>query len=141
MTSYAKIEDGAELITVGQQLMEFYVRTIIESKLPDIRKVVIQENPHMDSDFIIESVNQEVEKLIPEICHKFNMVALLILDFIIRGDISEIRNFETKFEDLLDRTLLRHIAWDDFVNSIKEKLLCSTKEGESVDINNTIGNA
>lgn len=140
---YVEIQEGTNLADVGERLMEYYIRTIIEAKLPEIRKAVISANPQVDSDYVSTLVNQEIEKHIPEITYKLNQVSMFLLDYVVRGQFSLLRDFESKFEDLMERTLLRHTDFDQVMASFRQKIsdLVGKVAENPNDINNPVGNA
>jgi hypothetical protein len=140
---YIEINEGANLSDVGEQLMEYYIRTVIEAKLPEIRKAVVQANPQVDSDYVATLVNQEIEKHIPEIKYKFNQVAMFLLDFVVRGQFGMLRDFESKFEDLIERTLLRHSDFSQFMAALRQKISDSLDKvaDNPHDLDKPIGNA
>lgn len=140
---YIEIKEGANLSDVGEQLMEYYIRTVIEAKLPEIRKAVVRANPQVDSDYIATLVNQEIEKHIPELKYKFNQVAMFLLDFVVRGQFSMLRDFESRFEDLIERTLLRQSDFSQFMASFRQKIsdILDRVADNPHDIDKPIGNA
>lgn len=140
---YIEVGEGANLSQVGEQLMEYYIRTMVEAKLPEIRKAVVQANPQVDSDYIGTLVNKEIDKHIPELKYKFNQVAMILLDFVVRGHFDMLRDFESKFEDLMERTLLRHTEFNQVMASFRQKIndIIEKAANNPNDINDTIGNA
>lgn len=87
--------------------MTFYINTVMEAKLPGIRRAVAAGNPTVDPEYVGKLVEAEIKKHVPEMAYKFNLVAIILIDYVMSGQISRIRDFEAKFEDLLDRTLLK----------------------------------
>lgn len=140
---YIEVKDESQLGEVGKQLMEYYIRTIIEARLPEIRKMAVSENPHVDSDYIVTLINQEIEKHVPEITEKFNQMAMFLLEFVVRGQFNTLRDFESKFEDLVERTLLRHYDYSRYLASFRQKIseILDQASVNPSDIDKPIGNA
>ena len=138
---YAQVGKDVSVVDVGEQLMEFYIRTIVEAKLPAIRKAAIAANPQVDADYVSSLINNKVEQLIPEVRYKFNQVAILLIDFLVRGQEGMVRDFGTKFEDLMERTLLRNTDWNSFLSSFRQQITDIINKSSGNGIDNPIGNA
>ena len=133
---------GASLTEVGEQLMEFYINTIIEAKLPEIRKQVVAANPQADPDYIGTLVTQAVYKNVPEMVYKFNQILMMLIDYAACGQEPLLRDFEAKFEDLMERTLLRHTEFNTHLAAFRQMITdLVNRHGGDSDINDTIGNA
>jgi hypothetical protein len=108
---------------LGQSLMEYYIKKIIELKTPEIKKFVIRDNPHVDPEFVAASVVARLDTYSEEMAYKFNSAALLIIDTMLAGRIDEIRDFEVRFTDLLERTILRRYDLTKMINEIKDQIV------------------
>ena len=108
---------------IGKDIMVFYVNKMLEYRLPEVRTAVINQNPQVDPEYVGEIIDGEINKYVDELAHKMNSTALLVLDYLVTGRVSELRRFETLFTDLLERTLLRSADFMDFLQEVREKLL------------------
>lgn len=101
-------KDEPKLIDVGEEIMRFYVTRILEGSLPPIYKEVLKHTPNADPEYVMQRIRSEVMGFSDEAATKFNSIAILLLNCIATNRISELRDFEAKFIDLLERTLLRN---------------------------------
>lgn len=118
-----KGNDGPDIHQLGEDILEFYFGKILEARLPMVRRALIADNPQVDPELISSTVNKEVEKHMPELKYKANVVLLLVVDFLISGRTEELRKFETLFGDLLERTLLKYSDFDRLLLSLRKKIL------------------
>lgn len=88
-------------------VMEYYVNKYFDFYKPKLRESLRKLNVYADQELLESYMEQAINNLKDEIAEKFNAIALLVLDNIISGRIAQVRMFEERFVDLLERTLLK----------------------------------
>lgn len=108
-----------EEVNIEQQLkgvMEFYVRTYFqvnkEKFLEHARKMNVYG---IDPDMVETKAEQYLEYIIEEASSKFHDIAYIVLNALVRLKEGEVRSFELRFLDLMERTLLKDVKEDDSI--------------------------
>ena len=116
-------EQSVSAAEIGDGILQYYLQKVIEAKLPEVQRVAIKHNPHIDADYINSVIKTEAEKHIEELAYKMNTTALLIVDYLLAGQIEVLRDFESKFADLLERTLARGQSLAQMLSEVQKGLL------------------
>lgn len=116
-------EKQPDIHQLGEDILDFYVSKVLEHRLPVVRRMIIANNPHVDPELVAATVNNEVNKYLPEFKYKANAVMLLVIDYLIAGRVDELRKFEVLFGDLLERTLLKQSDLERLLLTLRKKVL------------------
>lgn len=128
-------EKAPSTSAVAAEVMRYYVRKVVDLKLPEIRKMVMAANPQIDPEYAGEWVTKEIKQYENELVFKMNMSCMLVLDYLVSGRIDQLRKFETLFVDLLERTLLKDHDARDMLESVKKELVeLIQKASQKVDL-------
>ena len=105
--SNAHKKEAEKIEATMQGIMEFYLSKYFDFYKPKLKKSLRKFNVYSDPELLETYLDQGIDNLKGELSDKFNSIALLILDRVITGRIEELRSFEERFIDLLERTLLK----------------------------------
>lgn len=130
MTEKEGQENSVEpnLVDIGEGIMQFYVAKIVEGRLPAVQKEMMKRNLNADPEYIMQSIKHGAMGFADEAANKFNAIGMLLLDLIIAGRISEVRDFETRFIDLLERTIWKDSGKTPVVINIPDSFLKSLEK-------------
>lgn len=118
-----KDKTGQNSIQVGEAMMGYYIRQMLALKLPEVKRAVRANNPHIDPELISVKIESAVGGYVEEMAEKFNAVATMIVDRVIAGRMEEVRGFEERLADLIERTLLRSNAFDKLISELTNKIV------------------
>ena len=90
-------------------VMEFYITTYFEHYVERLKEEIRKQNFFIEADMMDKHVESYIKQLTNESAQKFHDIAMLVLDSIISGRESTVRQFEVLFLDLLKRTLIKEI--------------------------------
>lgn len=100
-------EPEPSIVDVGEEIMRIYVTKLLGIRLPQVCKEMQKHNVEMDPEYMDQRVKNMAMEYVEEAALKFNSIAMLLIDMIAVGRIGELRDFESKFVDLMERTLLK----------------------------------
>lgn len=89
-------------------VMEFYIRSFFDANKKEYLEHARRMNVFgLDPDIVESHANQYLEDMIEETSEKFHTVAYIVLQALVKFKESEIRSFEMRFLDLMERTILK----------------------------------
>jgi len=99
--------------------------------VPEIVRSIQKSHPNVDPDYIQASISQEINKYIDELAFKANSTLMLILEYVISGRIKALRQFEERFADLLERTLMQRHGMAAILQALSQVLAEQISKAEN----------
>lgn len=111
-----KLRASQAEIDQGKAVMEFYVNKFFESKVPELKRLLVANNPTTDPVFVEAQIDEVVNSHRGELVDKFNASGMLVLTRFLQGKMDLLRYFESKYVLLLRETL---ISKEDVIESLE----------------------
>lgn len=116
-----------DTINKGRQLIKFYIDTMIDDRIAEVKQNALSANPMVDPDFVLSSIDSIVNRTKECLADKVNYTCLLLIDFIVEGRFRDLEQFDVLFADLLERQLLRKKDFDKLMQELQSKIKQESK--------------
>jgi len=101
---------NSEYLDKSRQLMKFYFDEMFSEKLPELKRRLAAAYPMQDPEYLFSQLEVVMDKVKDSMAEKVHHTCLLMIDFAVAGRIPELKDFEIRFIDLLERTLLKGVS-------------------------------